>query len=175
MNHMENKTIQLNQVVGYHLLNFLDGIDVSNFLQVTNNDDQFLSIAPTTDDVFRQLFYTFPEFKQIFVPVERYQDYLNECEIVNDKLVLIEKTNSPFIQPCQRIYVYSCFSIEGFGKLCRSYLTPLFQCYSRLLSFNTDFYSADFGYINYELYCSTIDLNRDLNEHEEKILQGKTF
>lgn len=175
MNHTNKKIIRLNQVIGSDLLNFLDGIDASNFLQVVNDDDQFFSIAPTADQIFRQLFYMLPDFEKIFVPKKMYEHYLDECEVVNNKLVLIKKTHSRFIQPFQRVYVYSYFTTEGFRKLCRAYLTPLFQCYSRLISFNSDFYQGDFGFINYELYCSTIDLNRDFNEHEEKILKGKKF
>jgi hypothetical protein len=176
MSESENKIIQLYPDIGYHLLNFLDGIDVCNFIEVVNDSNQFSSIATATDCNFRNLIQKiFCYGQKTLLPKETFENYLDDCEVVDDRLIWIENRNSSFIQPRQRLFVYRCFSIEGFGKLCRVYRTPLFECYSRLLSFNTDLYCADFGLVDYALYMSTIVLERELNDHERKLFKSKTF
>ena len=170
-----NKVVQLNQDIGYYLLNFLDGVDACNFLEVVNQSSQFRSIATTSDHTFRALITMFWGHHRILLSRETYGKYLHDCKVVDDKLVFIENRNSSFIQPLQRLFVYRCFSIEGFNKLCKAYRTSLFQCYSRLLPFNTDLYSADFGLLDYELYNETIGLKRDLNDYERKLFRSKKY
>jgi len=176
MSDSENKIVRLHPDIGYYLLNFLDGIDACNFIEVVNDDNQFSSIATATDCNFRNLIQQIFYYGQkILLPKETFENYLDNCEVFDDRLVSIENCNSSFIQPRQRLFVYRCFSIEGFRKLCRIYRTPLFQCYTRLLSFNTDFYCADFGLVDYALYMPTIVLERELNDHERKLFKSETF
>ncbi|CAF1686492.1 unnamed protein product, partial [Rotaria magnacalcarata] len=112
--------------------------------------------------------------ERISLPAETYENYLQDCEILDDKLVPFENHNPSLIQPVQRLFVHQCFSIEGFGALCKAYRTPLFQCYSRILPFNTDLYCADFGLIDYQLYNETINSERDLNVYEKNFFKSKT-
>ena len=174
MNEIGNKIVQLNPDIGCHLVNFLEGIDATNFLETVNNNDQFNSIATTSDLVFRRLLNEIlRQSQRVDLPRTLYECYLEDSEIIDGKLVWLEKQNSSLIQPQQRLFVHSCFTINGFGLLCRAYRTSLFQCYSRLLPFNTDFYYADFGLLDYELYNRTITLERDLNDYEQKLFRSK--
>jgi hypothetical protein len=146
MSGEENKIVRLYPDMGYHLLNFLDGIDSCNFIEVVNDTDQFSSIGAATDYHFRNLIQQiFPRYKSVRIPQEILFTYLEVLEDIDDKIALIRESNLSFIRPIQRLFVYPCFTIEGFRKLCRVYRTPLFECYSRLLSFNIDLYCADFG------------------------------
>lgn len=174
MTEVGKKTVQLNPDVGLRLLNFLEGTDASNFLETVNNSDQFYSIATTFDKVFRRLMNeTFRHGRRVPLPRMSYEHHMDHSEIVDDKLVLSAKLDSPLMQPRQRLFVHSCFTVEGFGLLCRAYRTSLFQCYCRLVPFNTDFYYANFGLLDYELYNRTITLARDLNDYEQKLFKSK--
>ncbi|CAF2057501.1 unnamed protein product, partial [Rotaria magnacalcarata] len=170
------EVFQLNPVVGCHLLCFLDGLDASNFLEVVNNTNQFYSIAPTSDQIFRQLMQMFCCKQRVLVPRELYEFYSDDFEVMDDRLVVsYGDFDTSLIRSIQRVFVHPCFSIEGFGKLCKAYRTAAFQCYSRLIPFNTDFYCADFGLIDYELYHQTIGLERDLNTYENKFFKISTY
>lgn len=170
----EEKIVLLNPVVGCHLLNFLEGIDAANFLETVNTSDQFHSIAPTSDHIFRQLINeTFRNGQRIAAPRASYERYLDYGEIIDDKLAWLKDQNFPYIEPRQRLFVYSCFSVMGFEILCKAYRTSLFQCYSRLLPYNTEFYCADFGLLDYELFNRTITLQRDLNNYEQRLFKSK--
>ena len=173
MTETEKKIVKLNPDIGYHLLAFLNGTDVCNFVEVASKDDQFWSIPITSDQVFYNLMKMLGNDQRLLLDREMYESYLDDCEVVDDKLVLIEKDDYPFTHPIQRLFIYPCFSVEGFGKLCKAYRTSIFQCYSRLLSFNSDLYSADFGLLNYELYSETISSPRDLNDHERNLFKSK--
>lgn len=167
------KLPELNPVIGVHILKFLKGIDASNFLEVVNDCGQFLSIASTSDQLFLAIIEKWSGFHKVLLAPDVYEQYLDECEVINDKLVPFEKHNLLVIQPIQRLFLYSCFTVEGFEALSQTYRTPLFQCYSRLLSFNTDFSIAEFGLIDYELYTNTLGTPRDLNVHEKKLFKSE--
>lgn len=174
MTETGEKIVLLNSVVGCHLLDFLHGIDAANFLETVNTSDQFHSIATTSDHTFRQLIkQTFRNVRRIVAPRVSYERYLDCCEIIDDKLAWLKDQDSPYTEPRQRLFIHSCFSVEGFGVLCKAYRTPLFQCYSRLLPFNTEFYCADFGLLDYELFNRTIILERDLNDYEQQLFKSK--
>ncbi|CAF1370220.1 unnamed protein product [Adineta steineri] len=117
----------------------------------------------------------FDHHQPIIVAKEMYQHYLHECDVVDCRLVPFEQRDLLLKQPTQRLFVHQSFSIEAFNQLSKTYLTPIFQCYSRLLSFNTDFYCSNYGLINYEFYAQTIGSNRDLNDHEKKFFKPSTF
>ncbi len=167
------KVVEVIANVGYHLLNFLDGVDAANYLEVVRTDLQLRSLAIVTDYEFLEILKMFNHHQPIIVPEEMYQHYLHECDVVDFRLVPFKKRDLSLRQPIQRLFVHPCFSIDGFNKLSKTYRTPIFQCYSRLLSFNTDFYCSDYGLIDYELYAQTIGSNRDLNDHEKKFLKRK--
>lgn len=166
---------ELNIDIGFHLLKFLYGTDMSNFLEVVNNCRQFLSIATASDRMFVEIMKKNHGEGRILIAPEMYQSYLDDCEVIDSRLVPLNNRNLSVIQPVQRLFLYACFSIEGFGALCRAYRTPLFHCYSRLLPFNTDLYYADFGLVDYELYAKTVSAIRDLNSYEKLIFKSKSL
>ena len=174
--HMEDSStnsVALNMDVGYHILDHLTSIDATNFLEVVNESSQFHSIAVSSDPIFCRLVKQNGGSERIPIPRQKYDQYLDECEVINDRLVPIEQRYSNLMQPRQRVFVYRCFSVDGFAKLSKTYRTPLFQCYSRLLPFNGDFYNADFGLVDYELYYGTMCSHRALNMYESSLFKGK--
>ena len=168
-----SKIIEVISNIGYYLLNFVDGVDASNFIQVLESSGQFCSLATVSDYVFLEIVKKFNCNSPIMIPQEAYESYLHECDLVNFRLISLEKHDLLLKQPEQRLFVHPCFGIEAFNKLSKTYRTPLFQCYSRLISFNTDFYCSEYGLINYDLYAQTIGSNRSLNVHEKKLFKSK--
>lgn len=169
----KSASIELNEVVGCHLLKFLDGIDVINFIEAVDGSEQFGSIAKTFDYHFITLISVFRSYQRILLPRTLFEYFMNESEIDEERLVVVSTRYSFVIQPSERLYIHPCFSLEGFSKLCEVYKTSLFKCYCRLLPLNTVWYEADFGLLSYEWYGHTIGLERMLNDHEKKLFKGK--
>jgi hypothetical protein len=169
----EDACVPLNQVIGRHILTFLYGTDATNFVEAVNDSEQFWSIGQTSDYNFFELIKMFRGHARICLPHTLFGCYLDDCDIDEDKLVLVSNRYSTKIQPSIRLFVHPCFSIDGFQKLAKLYKTPLFECYSRLLPLNTVTYSADFGLLNYLSYSRTIGSGRILNDHENKLFKCK--
>jgi len=171
----ENTVVELNQDIGCYLLRFIDGIDATNFIEAVNNSRQFGSIAKASDHHFIEMIKMFCGRQRILLPRVLFGDFENEYEIDDERLIVVSKRYSDVIEPSERLYIHSCFSIEGFTKLCEVYKTPLFSCYSRLLPLNTVCfsYNADFGLLDYEWYGHTIGSERMLNDHERQLFKSK--
>ena len=169
----KNTIIELNTVVGCHLLKFLDGIDAINFIEAVESSEQFGSIAKTFDHQFTRLISAFCNYQRILLPRVLFECFTGESEIDEERLVVASTRYSSFIQPSERLYIHSCFSLDGFSKLCKVYKTDFFKCYCRLLPLNTVWYHADFGLFDYEWYGHTVGLERILNDHEKKLFKGK--
>jgi len=167
--------IAFSEIVGYHLLKFLDGLNAINFIEAVDNSEQFGSIANTSDRHFIRSISVFCNYKRIILPRYLFQSFMGESEIDEEQLVLVSTRYSSFIQPSERLYIHPCFSLEGFSKLCEVYKTSLFKCYCRLLPLNTVWYYADFGLLDYEWYSQTVGLRRVLSSHEKKLFKGKKF
>jgi hypothetical protein len=169
----KNTVVELNEVVGCHLFKFLDGIDTTNFIEAVDGSEQFGSIAKTFDYHFNKLISVFCNYQRILLPRALFECFTGESEIDEERLVVVSTRYSSVIQPSERLYIYPCFSVEGFSKLCEVYKTSLFKCYCRLLPLNTVWYYADFGLLNYEWYGHTVGLERILNDHEKNLFKGK--
>ena len=170
-----NKIIQCGEYIGYRLLKFLDGVDAINFIEAVDSSEQFGSIAQVFDDHFITLISRFCNYQRIRLPDIVWHYYRDVGEIDEENFCVIPVRYSFFIQPSERLYIHPCFSLEGFLKLCEMYKTPLFKCYSRLLSLNSVYYNADFGLLDYEWYSQTIGLKRTLNDHEKNLFKSKIF
>lgn len=170
---IKNKIIQLNQVIGCHILSFLDGIDATNFLEAVNDSKDFRSIAKTSNYHFVELMKLFRGHQRIILPRTMFENNMDDYQIDDEQLIIFSTRYSSVIQPSERLYVHPCFSIEGFSKLCEVYKTSLFQCYSRLLPFNTFGYDADFGLLDYESYGHTIGAQRSLNDQEKSLFKSE--
>ena len=170
---MDNTIVELNQDVGYCILTFLDGLDAISFTEAVENSEQFCSIAKILDRHFIKLMEAFRGHQRVLLLPSAIPSYFtDEYEIVDGRLIQIQNRYSAAEHPPERLYVHPCFSTEGFTKLCQVYRTPLFQCYSRLLSLNSVSYNADFGLLNYEWYSHTLGSERILNDHEKKLFRG---
>ena len=141
----KNIVVELNEVVGCHLLKFLDGIDVTNFIEAVDGSRQFGSIGKKLDGKFVRLISLFCDYQRILLPRAIFESFTGESKIDDERLIVVSTRYSAFIQPSERLYIHPCFSIEGFSKLCEVYRTYLFKCYTRLLPLNTVGYCADFG------------------------------
>jgi hypothetical protein len=171
----KNTIIRCDEVVGCRLLKYLDGLDAINFIEAVDSSEQFGSIAKAFDHHFIRLISVFCNYKRIILPHTLWQCFIDDTEIDEEQLVVVSTRYSSFIQPSERLYIYPCFSLEGFSKLCEAYRTSLFKCYSRLLPLNTVCYYADFGLLDYEWYSQTVGLRRVLSSHEKKLFKGKKF
>ena len=165
--------VELNQLVGTHLLSLLEGIDAINFIEAVNDSKQFWCIAKSLDQHFMKLISKFQGQQRILLPGAFFESYTGELEIDEDNLVAISKGYSWVREPRERLYIHPSFSVQGFAKLCHVYKSSLFKCYSRLIPFNTTWYGADFGLLNYESYGHTIGSKRILNDHELNIFKSK--
>ncbi|CAF4155784.1 unnamed protein product [Rotaria magnacalcarata] len=165
------EVVELNEVVGCHLLKFLNGIDATNFIEAVDSTKQFGSIAKTLDHHFIRLISLFCDYQRILLPRASFECFMGESEIDDERLVVGSTRYSSVIQPSERLYIHPCFGLEGFSKLCEVYQTSLFKCYCRLLPLNTVWYYADFGLLDYEWYCHTVGLERILNEYEKKLFK----
>lgn len=169
----KNIIVKLNEVVEYHLLKFLDGIDVTNFIEAVNGSEQFGLIAKTCDvHFYYKLVSVYNKVRRIFLPRESFQYFTEEMEIDEEQLVLIPTRYSSVTQPSERLYIHPSFTQEGFSMLCELYNTPFFKCYCRLLPLNTVSYYANFGLLDYECYRGSLGLKRGLNQHEKKLFKG---
>ncbi|CAF1611904.1 unnamed protein product [Rotaria magnacalcarata] len=171
----KNTNVELNHVVGCHLLSFLHGMDVINFLEAVNTSNQFWSIAPTAGHYFIELTKIFLGYKRIVLPRTLFERYTDKYYIDDEQGFLVSERYTYFIEPLQRIFIHPCFSTAGFSKLCPLYKTSLFKCYSRILPFNNSWYDADFPLVNYELYRHTIGSERLLNNHEENLFKVSSY
>jgi len=111
--------------------------------------------------------------QRIFLPRALFESFIDECEIDDERVIVISKRYSSVTKPSERLYIHPCFSIKGFSRMCQFYKTSLFKCYSRLLPFNSAWCNADFGLVDYEWYGHTISSKRTLNDHEKNLFKGE--
>lgn len=164
---MANGVVELNQDIGYYLLKFIDGLDTVNFIEAVDYNHQPWSIATTSDHYFIEKIKVFCEHETILPSHALFEDFANKTEIDDEQLTAVSNHYSNVVHPC--------FTVSGFEKLCETYRTPLFNCYSRLLPFNTIIYdySADFGLLDYHWYGHTIGSERVLIDHERFLFRGE--
>lgn len=169
---MTDSTVELNQTIGYHLLNFVTGIDAISFVEAVNDSSQFSSIAKTLDHHFTALLKNFCHCQRIMLPGALVSAFSDDCEIDNERLVVRRARYSTTIEPSQRLFIHPCFSTDCFKRLSQTYRSPLFKCYSRLLPFNSPWYDADFGLVDFESLGRLIILERELNSYKTELFQG---
>lgn len=170
-----NTAVRLNQVIGRHVLKFLDGVDAANFIEAVDRSEEFGPIAETSDHHFVRLINFFSDCEKILLPRVLFYDFMGDNEIDEQQLIVVPARYSSTIQPFERLYIHPYFGLECFSKLCEAYQTSLFKCYCRLLPFNTTCYHADFGLLDYEWYGHTVGMKRLLNDHEKTLFKGQTL
>ncbi|CAF1251657.1 unnamed protein product [Adineta ricciae] len=146
----------LNNLIMDHLLTFLDQIDVINFIEAININEEWYSL-------------------RIRICQSHFACYEDSHDIDETKLVLVSKRYSDVALPELRLFIYPCFTVDAFRKLARFYNVPLFKCFVRLLPFNTIQYCADFGLIDVISFNQTTSSGRTLNEHERKLFTHNEY
>ncbi|CAF3422167.1 unnamed protein product [Rotaria sp. Silwood1] len=77
--------------------------------------------------------------------------------------------------PVLRLFIHPTFTVEAFEKFCCTYKNPSFQCYSRLLPFNTHSYVGSLILVDYFNYKCSIGSSRELNIHEQSLFKECQF
>jgi hypothetical protein len=113
----QNRAVELNQVVGSHLLSFLEEVDATNFIEAVNNSRQFWCIAKSLDQHFIKLINTFLGQQRILLPRALFESYTGELQIDEENLIVFSKRYSWVRQPCERLYIHPSFSFQGFASL----------------------------------------------------------
>lgn len=165
--------VVLNADIGRHLLVYLKGIDAINFIEAVHMDEQFYPIGRMYDHQFIKIFKRFTGHSRSLLPCTVFADFTDHWRIDHKRGTSDEKYYSDTLQPCLRRFVHECFTTEAFSALSQVYKTSLFKCYSRLLSYNSSAYNADFGLRNYEWHSSTLAGERKLSDHEMNLFRSK--
>lgn len=168
-----NETIiTLNQDIGYLLLEHLDGLDAINFMEAVDGSQQFHEISLTKDGIFHKLFTKFNDEKKIKISIPYLDFYLETCCINSDGYLLPMKYHAGE-PPLLRLFIHPTFTMQSLSRLCCTYKTPSFQCYTRLLPLNTHSYLGDLFVIDYFQYKDSIGFSRDMNVHEMALFRSK--
>ena len=171
MDGCNERTVLLNQDVGYLLMKHLNGLNVINFMEAVNGSDQFSTIEITEEQIFFALFAKLMQKEKIKVEVPYLHYYLDTCS-VDDEGYLCPNRYCQGAPPSLRLFIHPTFTVEAFEHLCLTYKTPSFQCYSRLLPLNTYTYVGNSILIDYFQYKHMIGGTRELNEHETSLFKG---
>lgn len=169
----KKKVVFLNQDIGYLLVGYLNGLDAINFMKETSGTEQFHRIEITEDRTFNRLFMKLNGEQKVKVPIPCLDFYLETCGIDSDGYLfpLKHQVGEP---PLLRLFIHPTFTTNAFSKLCFTYKTNCFQCYSRLIPLNTHSYVANFFVLDYFEFRNSIGLSRQLNVHEEHLFKSKS-
>ena len=168
------KIVTLNQDIGYLLLNYLDGLNVIDFMEAVNGSQQFQTVEICSDRAFNKLFRTFHSRRKIVASIRYLHLYLDTCFIDGEGyLSTMQYSRADF--PALRLFIHPTFSLEALKGLCCSYKTSAFQCYTRLLPLNTQSYAGNLLLIDYFKHRDSVGCARELNDHERSILKGMTI
>ena len=168
---VDQKIVPLNQDIAYELIKHIKGLDAVNFIEAANGSKQFQTVEVSEECARRTIFTTLLKEKKISVDVPYLDCYLETCFV--DAGGYIRPTRYDHRDdPVLRLFIHPIFTAEAFEKLCCAYKTPLFQCYSRLLPFNTHSYVGNLVLVDYFAYRCSIGLARELNSHEQSVFKG---
>lgn len=165
------KLVELNQDIGYLLMKYLNGLDVINFMEAINGSKQFGTIEVTEEDVFRKIFMKTLNKEKIQLNIPYLDFYLDHCSIDNQGYLYPTQYHQGEA-PVLRTFIHPAFSMDAFKNLCCTYKTASFQCYSRLLPFNTHTYVGYLFLVDYFNTKHLIGCERELNVHERSLFKG---
>jgi hypothetical protein len=174
LNHPDSssgKIASLNQDLAYILIKYLKGLDVINFMEAVNGSKQFQTVEISEEYVFYKIFTKMVKEKKVTLNVPYLDFYLETCSVDAEGYVRpnqYQYGNAPIL----RLFIHPSFTVKAFDKLCCAYKTPSFQCYGRLLPFNTHSYVGDLTVVDYFNYRCSIGSPRELNWHEQRLFKG---
>jgi len=165
------KVVALNQDIGYLLIKYLDGLNVINFMEAVNGSEEFQTIEITEERIFYKMFIKLMKEEKIKITVPYLHFYLDTCFIDVEEYLCPEQyyRGEP---PVLRLFIHPTFTVEAFQYLCCTYKTSSFQCYTRLLPFNTHTYVGSLILVDYFNYKNLIGYTRELNTHERNLFKG---
>jgi hypothetical protein len=165
------KIVALNQDIGYLLIKYLKGLDVINFMEAVNGSEQFKVIEMSEEHFFYKMFMKIVKEEKVKINVPYLDFYLDTCSIDEEEYLSPERYDRGEA-PRLRLFIHSTFTVEAFENFCCTYKTPSFQCYSRLLPFNTHTYAGNLILVDYFNYKHLIGCTRELNIHEQTLFKG---
>lgn len=171
-NEQKKKTVLLNQDIGYILLKYLDGLDVINFMEQANGSEQFSTIEINSDFAFYKAFMKFVDKENVKLNIPCLEQDFDTWIMNNATTYLCHDSFYQHDCPHLRPFVHSTFTIESFKSMCETYKTASFQCYCRLLSFNTYVYAGNLLLADYFHSKRSIGGSRELNLHERTLFKG---
>jgi hypothetical protein len=160
------KTAVLPSGIGQLLIACLDGLDVINFIEAVNGSEHFQTLDINEEWFFYKIFM---KFNRTVVPYLHL--YLDTCSIDEEGYLRPEKYHQGE-PPTLRMFIHPTFTNEAFKQLCRACMTSSFQCYTRLLPFNTHSDVGNLMLIDYFQYKDSFGCNRELNAHEQSLFKG---
>ncbi|CAF3472874.1 unnamed protein product [Rotaria sp. Silwood1] len=167
------KTVALNQDVGYLLIDYLKGLDVINFMEAANGSEQFKTIE-ISEYRYYEIFMKLAKEDKVTVNVPYLDFYLETCSF-DEMGYLYPDQHHHENAPVLRLFIHPTFTVEAFEKFCCTYKNPSFQCYSRLLPFNTHSYVGSLILVDYFNYKCSIGSSRELNIHEQSLFKECQF
>ena len=163
--------ITLNRDIGYLLINYLGGSDAINFLEAVNGSEQFQTIEATEEWFFYKIFMKFDNKEKMRIDVPYLDRYL-DTSFVNEESYLCPKVYHCGEPPTLRLFIHPTFTVEVLKHFCCTYKTSSFQCYTRLLPFNTHSYAGNLMLVDYFKYKDSIGVTHSLNVHERSLFEG---
>lgn len=170
-NKSKEKIVLLNQDIGYLLIKYLKGLDVINYMEAVNHSEQFQTIEISDEYAFYSIFMKLITGKKIKLSVPYLDFYFVTCSLDEEGYLCPNKYYTGEA-PALRLFIHPTFTVEAFEKLCCTYKTPSFQCYSRLLPFNTHTYAGNLILVDYFNYNCSIGYSRNFNVHEKSLFKG---
>ena len=165
------KTIVLPSDIGHLLVACLDGLDVINFIEAVKGSEHFQTLDISKEWFFHKIFTKFNSKRKMKTVVPYLHLYLDTCFVDEEGYLRPEKYHQGE-PPTLRMFIHPTFTNEAFKQLCRACMTSSFQCYTRLLPFNTHSDVGNLMLIDYFNYKDTFGCNRELNVHERSLFKG---
>ena len=165
------KTVALPSVVGQLLIGYLDGLDVINFIEAVKGSEHFQTLDINEEWFFYKLFMKLHRKEKTKTVVPYLHLYLDTCSIDEDGYLRPENYHQGE-PPTLRMFIHPTFTNEAFKQLCRACMTSSFQCYTRLLPFNTHSDVGNLMLIDYFKYKDSFGCNRELNFPERSLFKG---
>ncbi|CAF1583189.1 unnamed protein product, partial [Adineta steineri] len=161
--------VSLNQHIGLLLVDYLQGLDVINYIEAVNGSVQFQNIVVSKHKFYR-IFMELVKKENVTVTMPYLDFYLEECSFTTMGYLYPNHYHHEHA-PVMRSFIHSTFTVKALEKLCCTYKHPSFQCYSRLLQFNSQSYAGNLIVLDYFNYKYSTGPSRELNVHEQSLFK----
>ncbi|CAF0869286.1 unnamed protein product [Adineta steineri] len=163
------ETGSLHPYVGYLLVNYLKGLDVINYMEAVNGSEQLPTIV-ISEFEFYEIFMELIKKENVTITMPYLDFYLEECSFTSMGYLYPNHYHHEHA-PVMRSFIHCTFTVEALEKLCCAYKNPSFQCYSRLLTFNSQSYAGNLILLDYFNYKYSTGPSRELNVYEQSLFK----